>query len=556
MLTFGRAFGLLVPSLTLGALVACSAGSKPSPSLDPQQSGGNGGVGGGTGGGGVGGTPVITGGTGGGTGGSIAMTGGASGSAGMNAGTGGTDIQECAGSVEMGMPVPVDVYVMLDISHSMIDPDPAKWDSIKSALGAFFADQQSAGLSVAIQYFPLPVPGVPATCTTDAECGAGAPCLNKICKLGPPGALVSCSVLGDAADCTSVVVADDGPCMVEPGATAMTCHLSGKTCAGPADCQTIGTLNGQPTGDPVLGACADYGVCANDNTYSCADTNATSNPKGCGTALGACVPTTSYFCAHDALCDPLDYKTPAVEFLTLPDTANALGTSIAAQVPAGATPTRPALRGAIAHGREWAGAHPGHTVVVVLATDGVPTDCTGGRGVFGIDSPSALADVIATATEGYTPAVAGNASVQTFVVGVFAQTETMAQSQLDQIAMAGGSERAFVINSGGNVQQDFLAALNQIRSAHLGCEFQIPQPKGGAMLDYALVNVELTTDKMSSLYYVEPDKCTGAADEWHYDVAAPAVPTKIVACPATCDMLKQTQNAKIDVKLGCVHIVK
>jgi hypothetical protein len=462
----------------------------------------------------------------------------------------------------MGMPIPVDVYVMLDISGSMLDAGgtdstTTKWDSVKAALGAFFADAQSAGLSVAIQYFPLPVPGVPTSCTTNEECGAGAPCFLNICKLNTPDAYVTCSVPGDAADCTNAILADDGPCGMEPGATAMTCHLSGKACASAADCQKIATLNGTPTGNAALGACAASGVCANDNTYVCADPDPTTNPTGCGTTLGACIPAASSFCAHDALCDPNDYQTPAVDFLTLPDTAMALTNSITAQKPAGATPTRPALRGAIAHAREWAASHVGHSVVVLLATDGLPTDCTGGRGVFGADSPSALADVIASATEGFTPASTASASIQTFVIGVFAQSETTAQGNLDQIAKAGGSDHAYVINAGGNVQQDFLNALAQIRAARLACEFQIPQPKGGATLDFNLVNVELTTDMTSSLYYVLPDACTGAPDEWHYDVdPTKGTPTKIVACPKTCDMLKTTQNAKIDVKLGCVHIVK
>jgi len=196
-------------------------------------------------------------------------------------------------------------------------------------------------------------------------------------------------------------------------------------------------------------------------------------------------------------------------------------------------------------------------VVVVLATDGLPTDCTGGRGVFGADSPTALGDVIATATEGFTPTAASSASVQTFVIGVFSAAETTAQSNLDQIAKAGGSDHAYVIDTAGNVQQDFLNALAQIRAARLACEFQIPPPKAGAMLDFNLVNVELTTDATQSLYYVAPDKCTGGDDEWHYDIdPTKGIPTKIVACPKTCDRLKMTQNAKVDVKLGCVHVVK
>src|SRR5687767_11904809 len=136
MFTFGRAFGLVVPILALSVMGACSPGTKGVDGLDPQPAGGSGGAGGATGG--AGGT--------GGSGGGVIVTGGASGSGGgvsgaSSGGTGGTDIIECAGDVAMGMPIPVDVYVMLDISGSMLEP-ATKWDSVKSALGAFFADPQ------------------------------------------------------------------------------------------------------------------------------------------------------------------------------------------------------------------------------------------------------------------------------------------------------------------------------------------------------------------------------------------------------------------------------
>jgi hypothetical protein len=444
------------------------------------------------------------------------------------------------------MPVPVDVYVMLDISGSMLEP-ATKWDSVKSALGAFFADPASAGLSVAIQYFPLPFPGAPPTCTTDAECGEAGPCLLNVCQQ-TPGAFVHCTPSGDPQDvapCTNAVMADDGPC------TAGACRLSGKACTTDTECQQV---------QAALGKCVQFGACEGDPTLSCGISNPGFNQPGCGpgNTPGMCLPAASSFCVHDAKCDPVDYQVPAVEFLTLPDTAGTLTASIATQMPSGATPTRPALRGAIAHAREWAAAHVGHSVVVVLATDGLPTDCTGGRGVFGADSPSALQDTIAAATEGFVPAVATNASVQTFVIGVFAQTDTTAQSNLDQIALAGGSDKAHLIDTGGNVQTGFLTALNDIRAARLSCEIQIPQPKPGSMLDFNLVNVELEVGGVKqALYYVAPDQCSDAKDEWHYDVEpTKGTPTKLVACPSTCEHLKTLADAKLHTKLGCVRIVK
>jgi hypothetical protein len=486
---------------------------------------------------GTGGTIVFTGGSAGqGTGGIVGTTGG---TAGASSGTGGSaGVNECVGDKSVGEPVPVDVYVMLDISGSMLDlaGTTSKWDAVKAALGAFFNDPASAGLSAAIQYFPLRLAGVPTSCMTDAECGAGAPCLMNVCAQTPMGlALVGCDP-ANAMSCENPALRDDGPC--DPD---MRCHLSGAACTDDASCMT-------PAGS--LGACGPLGFCPEDPTLPCPGVG-----QNYGAGCGVCTMATASFCVHENLCEPVAYQTPAVEFGLLPGASAALTASIDAQVPIGDTPTRPALRGAIAHAQEWATTNVGHKVVVVLATDGFPTECTGGTAAFGA-SEQALTDVVGVATEG----LAGTPSVQTFVIGVFSQDEATAQANLDRIAVAGGTTQAYVIDTAGNVQQGFLEALNRIRAEQLDCEFQIPTPPAGKTLNFSEVNFQFTdsTGMSTSYFYVAPDGCTGGPNEWHYDVAptATVTPTKIIACPATCDALQTYIGGTVQIQLGCTTVVR
>ncbi len=522
-------FGLALPTAALLSSFGCS------PSSGKESSGGNnfGASGGSVSAGGTpgsGGAGIPT--TGGVGSGGLMVTGGASGM-----GAGGTGaVQECVGDKSTGEPVPLDVYVMLDISGSMLDASGTgtKWDAVKSALDLFFNDTGSAGLSVAIQYFPLRLPGVPTSCTTDAECGAGAPCLLNVCSQ-TPGALIGCDP-AVATFCDDPILRDDGPCDAD-----MTCHLSGAPCTDATSCQTRAGK---------VGTCGQLGVCEDDATYSCP---AVGGPAMAG--CGMCLAATSSFCVHENICDPASYQTPAVEFGALPGAAASLSSSIATQVPLGDTPTRPALRGAISHARDWAAANVGHSVVVVLATDGFPTECTGGTSAFGA-SATALTDVVNVATEG----LAGASRIQTFVIGVFSSDEATAQANLDQIAVAGGTEHAYVIDTSGNVQQGFLDALNEIRAARLDCEFQIPQPPSGKTLNFNEVNFQYTDANLmsTSYYYVAPDGCTGAPNEWHYNVApAPgSTPTRIIACPATCDALKTVIGGTVQIQLGCTTVVR
>jgi von Willebrand factor type A domain len=65
----------------------------------------------------------------------------------------------CATSVVEGTTVPATMYIMFDKSGSMLENQ--KWAGAKASLIAFFQDQDSTGLKVALRFFPDddPVPG-------------------------------------------------------------------------------------------------------------------------------------------------------------------------------------------------------------------------------------------------------------------------------------------------------------------------------------------------------------------------------------------------------------
>lgn len=407
-----------------------------------------------------------------------------------NQGSGGGLSGACVGEVTTGEPVPLDMFIMLDLSGSMLDSTASgqqKWEAVRSAVVAFLEDDRSAGLGVGIQYFPLQKPGTPETCSNDAQCGDSGPCLTQICW--GEDAIIPCETNDDCGGLLS-----DGECVT-------------------------------------------FGECENDRTWVCRPIGGTCGVDQ-GVDLGDCIAPQSE-CLNATLCDVDAYATPAVPIATLPGAAAALVASINGQDPTGRTPTGPALAGAVTHARDWAAQNPTHAVVVVMATDGLPTECT----------PLTIPNVAGIAAEG----AALDPSIRTFVIGVFGPEDADAPGNLDAIAEAGDTDSAYIVDTGGDVSQQFYDALDEIRSTGLSCEFRIPEPQTGDKLDYGYVNVEFTDSSGTTtrlLKVSDESACDPSMGGWYYDDEA--APSRIVVCPSSCTTLETSAGGSVQIQLGCI----
>lgn len=231
-------------------------------------------------------------------------------------------------------------------------------------------------------------------------------------------------------------------------------------------------------------------------------------------------------------CSVGTYSTPSVPIGILPGNAGAITGSLSGVSPNGGTPTLTAMQGALTYAQTHAIKNPDHVVVIVLATDGQPNDCG-----------SSVSGAAAVAQQG----ASGSPKVLTFVIGVGS-----ALSNLNAIAAAGGTKTAFIVDTTGNVNQQFIDALNAIRGAALACEYLIPTPEGG-VVDPKKVNVQYTpgTGGAPEVWskYDNEAACPPSGDGWYYD--NDLSPTKILLCPGTCTKVKLDANGQVDVLFGC-----
>lgn len=109
--------------------------------------------------------------------------------------------------------------------------------------------------------------------------------------------------------------------------------------------------------------------------------------------------------------------------------------------------------------------------------------------------------------------------------------------------------------------QDFQAVFDALTTAVLdgtevACEFPIPEPPAGEVLDPDEVNVEIgpALGPLDAIPRVDDlDACGLVADGWYYDDVAD--PTMIFLCPQSCATIQGIKDGVINIGFGCETIL-
>lgn len=240
-----------------------------------------------------------------------------------------------------------------------------------------------------------------------------------------------------------------------------------------------------------------------------------------------------------ASCSSAHFRDAALPIQDVAQMAHSALAQLDAVAPRGRTPTGPALLAALDLASAHALAHPERSVVVVLATDGLPTACT----PTDADALAALAK----------DALNGPAHVRTLVVA--SRTLAAADSSgFQRIAAAGGTEHAVMIDPRGDFSRQLGDALDATTERRVACDLALPEPPRGKQLDYDSVNVLLDGAERVALPRVSGPSNCGAAGGWYYDVDPTlGAPSRLNVCEAACD---RTSAAKLRVEIGCTTVVK
>jgi hypothetical protein len=143
----------------------------------------------------------------------------------------------------------------------------------------------------------------------------------------------------------------------------------------------------------------------------------------------------------------------------------------------------------------------------------------------------------------------GSPSVKTYVLGVgpFLQN-------LEQIAAAGGTDQAYLVE-GGNVADDVLTALRAIRGdAIIPCDLQLPPPPTGSTLNPNQVNIAYASSTCEGTIFHRVETVASCSDQggWYYD--DPANPQVVRLCPTSCDQVSDP-GGHLLFSVGCTTVV-
>ncbi len=251
---------------------------------------------------------------------------------------------------------------------------------------------------------------------------------------------------------------------------------------------------------------------------------------------------------NSAVCSSASYSQPVVSLTELPSQAFADAIDAATPETAndwlGGTPTWAVLEGTLEWLQESIAQHPEAKHAIVLVTDGSPAGCGSARNDI---------DDIADFVGGYADVA------PTYVIGV-ANPETEEEpdppnvvANLDLLAQQGGTEAAFIIDTGDADQTaaDFSEVVNSIRGNSLSCTITIPPSPTGETLDTKLVNVTYNGSE-GPLGLAYSADCS-QDEAWRFD--DPESPSTIELCDATCTAVREDPEASLEVEFGCLRRV-
>jgi hypothetical protein len=215
-------------------------------------------------------------------------------------------------------------------------------------------------------------------------------------------------------------------------------------------------------------------------------------------------------------------------------------------VPVGATPTH----GAYLFGLQLLAASslPGNKFILLI-TDGTPTctiDCACNEGNEPVDSQPLIEEAVAARASG----------VRTFVIGSPGSENT--REVLSQLASEGGTAKAscadagpvfchFDMTSEANLAAALGRALQQIATSLRSCEYPIPAPPAGQVLDPELVNVLYTPQGGPTTTLGRDPSENDCLEGWQYSPDG----QNIVLCGDACDAVRADPQSTIEVLFGC-----
>ncbi|HEY3233846.1 MAG TPA: hypothetical protein VGJ84_03965 [Polyangiaceae bacterium] len=90
-----------------------------------------------------------------------------------------------------------------------------------------------------------------------------------------------------------------------------------------------------------------------------------------------------------------------------------------------------------------------------------------------------------------------------------------------------------------------------VTGAGLACEWNIPEPPQGQLLDPTLVNVQFTASGVSKILgrIAYASDCSNYVDAWYYDDQL--APTKILVCPDVCAAFQSATAQQVNIVFGC-----